>query len=428
MGSGDAFDPYHQWLGIPKGKRPPTYYQLLGISPSETDRSVIETAADRQRDFVRKFRGGEHDDLAVDVLVQIDDACLTLLDPETRQKYDTTHRARSRQRRKTRRPQVASRSSHTAGESSGLVRSYLGIVSIILAGFIIMAAVAFWLYPSVTDTQNNAGDVANADAPNGAANGVDNPAADDAEHGGLDQIASGAADGADVKKAADIGLNVGGNRQPDAVDDAKPSESPSAAVKESASKPTRVASIVRDDRVNLALFSNGRMGSPNSKSTWHVQDRVLVMVYPSRDAPFGKWVDTCFLDGAGSAYQGENQNGVKIKGHVGDVTNGWVSRHLAAPLPDSDPSEVVARIEHRAPNGKVGKLALLASGRVNSVAGQRKWILVDDILLLIFPQQTTYVDTCKIRADLSIVGKNQSGQSISGRVTETTPLWDQLRQ
>ena len=39
------FDPYHKWLGIPKDQRPPTHYQLLGISPTEQDREVIEEAA-----------------------------------------------------------------------------------------------------------------------------------------------------------------------------------------------------------------------------------------------------------------------------------------------------------------------------------------------------------------------------------------------
>ena len=32
------FDPYHIWLGIPKGKRPPTHYQLLRIASRRTCR------------------------------------------------------------------------------------------------------------------------------------------------------------------------------------------------------------------------------------------------------------------------------------------------------------------------------------------------------------------------------------------------------
>ena len=42
------FDPYHKWLGIPKDQRPPTFYQLLGITPGEEDVEVIEEAAIRQ--------------------------------------------------------------------------------------------------------------------------------------------------------------------------------------------------------------------------------------------------------------------------------------------------------------------------------------------------------------------------------------------
>ena len=42
------FDPYHKWLGIKPGQRPPTHYQLLGIEPDEQDPEVIEEAAVRQ--------------------------------------------------------------------------------------------------------------------------------------------------------------------------------------------------------------------------------------------------------------------------------------------------------------------------------------------------------------------------------------------
>ena len=42
------FDCYHRWLAIPSDQRPPTYYQLLGISPNETDPEVIDEAALRR--------------------------------------------------------------------------------------------------------------------------------------------------------------------------------------------------------------------------------------------------------------------------------------------------------------------------------------------------------------------------------------------
>ena len=39
------FDPYRRWLAIPDDQRPPTYYQLLGISEDEDDFEVIDEAA-----------------------------------------------------------------------------------------------------------------------------------------------------------------------------------------------------------------------------------------------------------------------------------------------------------------------------------------------------------------------------------------------
>ena len=54
------FDPYHRWLGIPKGQRPPTFYQLLGVAPDEADTEVIEEAALRQTSHVRLYQTGPY--------------------------------------------------------------------------------------------------------------------------------------------------------------------------------------------------------------------------------------------------------------------------------------------------------------------------------------------------------------------------------
>ncbi|HET6882415.1 MAG TPA: hypothetical protein VFI31_19775 [Pirellulales bacterium] len=52
----DSFDPYRVWLGIPPEARPPTHYELLGISPHEQERAVIEAAVLRQSGCVRRTR------------------------------------------------------------------------------------------------------------------------------------------------------------------------------------------------------------------------------------------------------------------------------------------------------------------------------------------------------------------------------------
>ena len=82
------FDPYHKWLGIPTGKRPPNHYQLLAISESEKDRDVIDAAAVRQSAYVRNFQKGPNADEAARILAEIADARSVLTDPARRKTYD----------------------------------------------------------------------------------------------------------------------------------------------------------------------------------------------------------------------------------------------------------------------------------------------------------------------------------------------------
>jgi hypothetical protein len=82
------FDPYHKWLGIPTGKRPPNHYQLLAIAESEKDRDVIDAAAVRQSAYVRNFQKGPNADEAARILSEIADARSVLTDPVRRRTYD----------------------------------------------------------------------------------------------------------------------------------------------------------------------------------------------------------------------------------------------------------------------------------------------------------------------------------------------------
>jgi hypothetical protein len=84
------FDPYHKWLGIPRGQRPPTYYQLLGIAPDEDDPEVIAEAALRQTSHVRTYQTGPHARECVELLNEIGRARTTLLDPARRKVYDAS--------------------------------------------------------------------------------------------------------------------------------------------------------------------------------------------------------------------------------------------------------------------------------------------------------------------------------------------------
>ncbi len=84
------FDGYHKWLGIPKDQRPPTHYQLLGISPDEKDIDVIEEAAIRQTTYLRSYQSGEHGQECARILGEIAKAKKVLLDPKKRKEYDAT--------------------------------------------------------------------------------------------------------------------------------------------------------------------------------------------------------------------------------------------------------------------------------------------------------------------------------------------------
>jgi WD40 repeat protein len=82
------FDPYHRWLGIPRGQRPPTYYQLLGIAADEADTEVIEEAALRQASHVRLYQTGPHAQQCTTILNEIGQARAVLLNADKRKHYD----------------------------------------------------------------------------------------------------------------------------------------------------------------------------------------------------------------------------------------------------------------------------------------------------------------------------------------------------
>lgn len=80
-------DPY-DWLGVPKPQRPPTYYQLLGLSPNVQESVAIREAAVRQLNKLQAHLTGPHSVSAERLQREITEARDTLLDPEQRRLYD----------------------------------------------------------------------------------------------------------------------------------------------------------------------------------------------------------------------------------------------------------------------------------------------------------------------------------------------------
>lgn len=82
------FDPYDDWLSIPKAQRPVTVYAMLGISPKETDRKTIEKAAAVQTELVSQYLEGPNAAIAERLLKEIEKAKGIVLDPAKRKAYD----------------------------------------------------------------------------------------------------------------------------------------------------------------------------------------------------------------------------------------------------------------------------------------------------------------------------------------------------
>lgn len=150
------FNPYHQWLGIPKEKFPPTHYDLLGISLNEEDESVIQSAAQRQRNHTEQFLVGDHAKYARQVIQQVDEAEITLLDPELRRNYDRQvglYQRRKKSRRFERVGAAAPVTSGTVTRDPSLFGEYLGVMSVVLGCFVIMAIVSFSFFGTTESSE-----------------------------------------------------------------------------------------------------------------------------------------------------------------------------------------------------------------------------------------------------------------------------------
>jgi hypothetical protein len=82
-------DPY-DWLGVPKGLRPPTHYQLLGLDPAVAEPAAVRVAADRQLRRILPHLTGPDALQAEQIWSELEEARDVLLDPDRRAHYDAT--------------------------------------------------------------------------------------------------------------------------------------------------------------------------------------------------------------------------------------------------------------------------------------------------------------------------------------------------
>jgi len=82
------FDPYHQWLAIPKDIRPPNHYHLLGLQMFEANVAVIENAADARMRHISSYSIGPYSAFSQRLMTEISAARVCLCHERKKKEYD----------------------------------------------------------------------------------------------------------------------------------------------------------------------------------------------------------------------------------------------------------------------------------------------------------------------------------------------------
>ncbi len=82
------FNPYTDWLGIPREAQPANHYRLLGLKRFEPENATIAAAADKRLKLLRSHAAGAHAAEAKKLFREVAAAKECLLNAETRAAYD----------------------------------------------------------------------------------------------------------------------------------------------------------------------------------------------------------------------------------------------------------------------------------------------------------------------------------------------------
>jgi hypothetical protein len=72
--------------------------------------------------------------------------------------------------------------------------------------------------------------------------------------------------------------------------------------------------FVGDDPREITFLDSGKINDENSKATWALKGRTLILTWPADDAPNGAWTDSCDVSVDGKSYTGKNQQDLAIHG------------------------------------------------------------------------------------------------------------------
>lgn len=91
----DTFDPYLEWLNISPARRPPTYYDLLGLSSFESNPHIIREHASARYALIHQYQAGRRGEAAVGLLAELALARDVLCDPQRKAQYDAALASRN---------------------------------------------------------------------------------------------------------------------------------------------------------------------------------------------------------------------------------------------------------------------------------------------------------------------------------------------
>ncbi|HVA47231.1 MAG TPA: hypothetical protein VNH11_12760 [Pirellulales bacterium] len=99
-------NPYRDWLGVESPSATPSYYDLLGLPPLESDTAKIAAAFQRQSQRLSPHLSGGDSDAAQRLLAELAEARMTLLTPTAKRAYDQALASRYQSSPESPRPPV----------------------------------------------------------------------------------------------------------------------------------------------------------------------------------------------------------------------------------------------------------------------------------------------------------------------------------
>tara|TARA_R110002049_G_scaffold309101_2_gene516892 strand:- start:16776 stop:18707 length:1932 start_codon:yes stop_codon:yes gene_type:complete len=184
---------------------------------------------------------------------------------------------------------------------------------------------------------------------------------------------------------------------------------------------------------SVTLYRSGLFTSPvrskalSRQTWWTVQRNLLVMIYPNAASSVGYGVDVGMLDDDGRSYSGRSQDGNSCKGKVTRGSADWNQMRNTHPLADEKPSASVAGVWYKSSKMKrYLQKRLLAGGTIWRVGSASRWVIANDLIIMVYPGSNFAIDYLKVSADGTLVGRNQQGIELKGQVKNPTQLFNKL--